>query len=146
MEGFEIRPARPQDAEAIARLSREALGYDCTAALVLQKLRAALKNPRERVFIAESGGAVAGYIHAADYDVLYCDTMKNVLGLAVSADCRRRGIGTALLGAVENWARETCVRFIRLNSGMTRAGAHDFYRQNGYTEEKAQLRFIKPLG
>ena len=62
MEGFEIRPARPQDAEAIARLSREALGYDCTAALVLQKLRAALKNPRERVFIAESGGAVAGYI------------------------------------------------------------------------------------
>ena len=136
MEGFEIRPARPQDAEAIARLSREALGYDCTAALVLQKLRAALKN----------GGAVAGYIHAADYDVLYCDTMKNVLGLAVSADCRRRGIGTALLGAVENWARETGVRFIRLNSGMTRAGAHDFYRQNGYTEEKAQLRFIKPLG
>ena len=107
MEKVEIRPARLSDAEAIARLCSDDLGYACTASFVRRKLAAALENPCARVFVAEAGGAVAGYIHAADYDVLYFDTMKNVLGLAVSADYRRQGIGTALLGAVEAWARET---------------------------------------
>ena len=88
---------------------------------------------------------VAGYIHAEDYDVLYFETMKNILGLAVAANHRRKGIGTKLLGAVEDWARETGVRQIRLNSGITRRGAHAFYRANGYTDEKEQKRFIKTL-
>lgn len=145
MEKAEIRPARLSDAEAIARLCSDDLGYACTASFVRRKLAAALENPCARVFVAEAGGAVAGYIHAADYDVLYFDTMKNVLGLAVSADCRRQGIGAALLGAVEAWARETGACGVRLNSGMTRTGAHDFYRRNGYTREKAQMRFIKTL-
>ncbi len=145
MEKVEIRPARLSDAEAIARLCSDDLGYACTASFVRRKLAAALENPCARVFVAEAGGAVAGYIHAADYDVLYFDTMKNVLGLAVSADYRRQGIGTALLGAVEAWARETGACGVRLNSGMTRTGAHDFYRRNGYTGEKAQMRFIKTL-
>ena len=116
MEKAEIRPARLSDAEAIARLCSDDLGYACTASFVRRKLAAALENPCARVFVAEAGGAV--YIHAADYDVLYFDTMKNVLGLAVSADCRRQGIGTALLGAVEAWARETGACGVRLNSGM----------------------------
>ena len=143
--GTEIRIAVEADYEAIARISRDDLGYDCAPALVREKLRRALQSERERVFVAVCGGEVAGYIHAEDYDVLYFETMKNVLGLAVAANHRRKGIGTKLLGAVEDWARETRVRQIRLNSGITRRGAHAFYRANGYTDEKEQKRFIKTL-
>lgn len=143
--GTEIRIAVEADYEAIARISRDDLGYDCAPALVREKLRRALQSERERVFVAVCGGEVAGYIHAEDYDVLYFETMKNVLGLAVAANHRRKGIGTKLLGAVEDWARETGVRQIRLNSGITRRGAHAFYRANGYTDEKEQKRFIKTL-
>ena len=143
--GTEIRIAVEADYEAIARISRDDLGYDCAPALVREKLRRALQSERERVFVAVCDGEVAGYIHAEDYAVLYFETMKNILGLAVAANHRRKGIGTKLLGAVEDWARETGVRQIRLNSGMTRRGAHAFYRANGYTDEKEQTRFIKTL-
>lgn len=143
--GTEIRIAVEADYEAIARISRDDLGYDCAPALVREKLRRALQSERERVFVAVCGGEVAGYIHAEDYDVLYFETMKNILGLAVAANHRRKGIGTKLLGAVEDWARETGVGQIRLNSGITRRGAHAFYRANGYTDEKEQKRFIKTL-
>lgn len=63
MEKAEIRLARLSDAEAIARLCSDDLGYACTASFVRHKL----------------------------------------------------------------------------------AAAHDFYRRNGYTGEKAQMRFIKTL-
>ncbi len=141
----EIRTAHADDAEAIARLSRDSLGYDCTAALVREKLCRALGDDRQRVFVAVCDGQVAGFVHAEDYEVLYFDAMKNVLGLAVSPVYRRQGVGTALLLAVENWARETGVHGVRLNSGMTRTDAHAFYRRNSYTDEKAQMRFIKTI-
>lgn len=142
---IEIRPAVESDFEAIARISRDDLGYDCTPELVQKQLRHALSTPSEQVFVAVCDGVTAGYIHAEDYDVLYFPTMKNILGLAVASDYRRLGLGTKLMQAVENWARETGVYHIRLNSGMGRKGAHDFYRANGFTDEKEQMRFNKDL-
>ena len=55
--------------------------------------------------MAESGGEVVGYLHLEDYDVLYFPHMKNVLGIAVSGACRRQGVGRALLGYAEAWAK-----------------------------------------
>lgn len=142
---IEIRPAVESDFEAIARISRNDLGYDCAPELVQEKLCRVLTTSRERVFVAVCDGVTAGYIHAEDYDVLYFPTMKNILGLAVASEYRRLGLGTKLMQAVENWARETGVYHIRLNSGMTRKGAHDFYRRNGFSDEKEQMRFMKTL-
>ncbi len=34
---------------------------------------------------------------------------------------------------------------VHLNSGMSRTGAHEFYRANGFTDEKDQKRFLKTL-
>lgn len=140
-----IRPALEADYLEIAKISREDLGYDCVPELVRNKLRRALGDGRERVFVAVCGGEIAGYVHAEDYDVLYFPTMKNILGLAVASKYRRRGAGTKLLEAVEDWARKTGAAGVRLNSGMARKGAHDFYRRNGYADEKEQIRFIKTL-
>lgn len=61
MEKAEIRPARLSDAEAIARLCSDDLGYACTASFVRRKLAAALENPCARVFVAEAGGAVEAW-------------------------------------------------------------------------------------
>lgn len=86
----EIRPALEADYLEIAKISREDLGYDCAPELVRNKLRRALGDGRERVFVAVCGGEIAGYVHAENYDVLYFPTMKNILGLAVAAKYRRR--------------------------------------------------------
>ena len=87
-----IREARLADCAAITRLNREELGYDFPEERTREKLRACLTNPVHKIFVAESGGEVVGYLHLEDYDVLYFPHMKNVLGIAVSGACRRQGV------------------------------------------------------
>lgn len=143
---FFVRWAAEPDAPALAKIGREDMGYaESTEALVREKLKNALQKDDERIFVAECGGQVVGFVHAERYDVLYYPTMVNILGLAVSGEYRRRGMAAMLMQKVEDWARENGVKEIRLNSGMTRKGAHEFYRRMGFTDEKEQMRFLKTL-
>lgn len=137
-----IREANEKDAAAICNISSKDLGYACEEQFVLQRLTA-LDYNREVVFVAEIEGAVAGYVHAEMYNLLYYESMVNILGLAVSSEYRRKGAGKALMQRVEEWAKEKGIREIRLNSGGTRKEAHEFYRAVGFDDEKTQIRFVK---
>ena len=142
----EIRPALETDYSAIAKIGREAMGYEeSTDGLVQINLRKALQKDDECVFVAVCGEEIAGFIHAELYELLYYPAMVNILGLAVSEEYRRLGAGTKLLAAAEAWAKAHGVDAIRLNSGITRKNAHDFYRRNGFADEKEQKRFLKIL-
>ncbi len=142
---FEIRACRLEDADAICRLSREALGYDYPPEAAREKCRKLLNSEAARIYVAEADDRVVGYVHANDYDVLYAPHMKNIMGIAVSGDCRGSGVGRALLGAVEAWAKATGASAVRLVSGCARTGAHAFYRRCGYDRERQQLNFTKWL-
>ena len=140
-----IREARLADCAAITRLNREEMGYDFPEERTQEKLRACLANPAHKIFVAESGGEVVGYLHLEDYDVLYFPHMKNVLGIAVAGACRRQGVGRALLAAEETWAKADGAAAVRLVSGEGREGAHAFYQSLGYTGNKLQRNFKKLL-
>ena len=139
-----IRKANVQDAHIISRISSDDLGYKCTVELVSGRL-INLDDRREVVFVAENDNIVVGYVHAEVYRLLYYETMVNILGIAVSFDYRRRGVGKSLLEYAENWARELEINMVRLNSGGTRKEAHAFYRAMGYDSVKEQIRFLKNL-
>ena len=142
---YHIRTAETTDTEAIFQLNRTAMGYDYPVTETVKKLGAILRSSQDKVFVAVANGEVVGYIHANVYDVLYAPTMTNIMGLAVSPDHRRNGIGKMLIKAVEDWAESTGSYAIRLNSGGTRKEAHAFYRNCSFGSEKEQLRFIKEL-
>ena len=139
-----IREATIEDAFAICNISCADLGYDCSCEFVSTRI-SNLDKGREKVFVAEVNGIVAGYIHAEKYQTLYFEPMINILGLAVSSEFRRRGIGRMLLKHAERWANEEGIHKIRLNSGASRKEAHSFYRAMGYSNEKGQIRFIKDI-
>lgn len=148
MSKVKIRQATASDIPAMNELFRKDLGYEGCTLEIVEKQFAGLDNSREAVFVAEVGddsGHIAGVIHIEKYNVLYFPTMANILGLAVAADFRRQGIGSALLKQAEEWARENGASSMRLNSGESRKQAHEFYRTQGYTDNKKQLRFIKDL-
>ncbi len=145
MNDLVIRRALLADAEAICTLSRDELGYAYPVEKTRVKLRAALGNAAQAVFVAEQTGRVVGYIHAEDYNTLYADPMKNILGIAVCSACRKQGIGKRLLEAVEQWAADTGAAGIRLSSGERRQDAHVFYERCGYTSTKMQKYFVKRL-
>ena len=139
-----IREATIEDAFAICNISCADLGYDSSREFVSTRI-SNLDKGREKVFVAEVNGIVAGYIHAEKYQTLYAEPMINILGLAVSSKFRRRGIGRLLLKYAERWANEVGIHRIRLNSGASRKEAHLFYRAMGYNNEKGQIRFIKDI-
>ena len=139
-----IREAEHQDYHEICTICNRDLGYECSSELVAQRLRN-LDNKREIVFVAEMNKNIVGFIHAEIYHVLFAKSMINILGLAVSSEYRKKGVGRELLSEVENWAEALEITTIRLNSGATRKDAHEFYRIMGYNNEKIQIRFIKNL-
>lgn len=139
-----VREATITDSDAICRISSKDLGYDCEELFVKERLEK-LDIKREVVYVAELDGAVAGYVHAEVYNLLYFESMVNILGLAVSSECRRQGAGKALMKRVEEWAKERGIKEIRLNSGGSRKEAHEFYRAIGFDDEKVQIRFLKEV-
>jgi len=60
-------------------------------------------------------------------------------GFVVDEAARSRGIGAALLEAVESRARERGCAEIRVQSNVLRERAHSFYERNGYVKVKAQI-------
>lgn len=140
-----VRDALLRDAARLTRLNQISMGYDYPEEKTAVQLEKLLNRGRDKILVAELAGRVVGYLHLADYDLLYADHMKNIMGIAVDPECRRLGVGRALLQAGEAWAKATGAAGVRLVSGETRVGAHAFYRACGYQDSKLQLNLKKPL-
>lgn len=137
-----IREAIIEDYQMIAELSRYDLEYTCEDNLIKTRI-SNIDKRRERVFVAEFENEVIGYVHVERYETLYSETLVNILGLAVSSRKRRMGAGQLLMSRAEEWAKLIGAVGVRLNSGASRIGAHEFYRAIGYHLEKEQIRFMK---
>lgn len=140
---LQIRQCEIMDAKAIYELNIREMGYDYPMDKTEEKLKQLLKSDRDKIFVALIGHTVVGYVHANDYDVIYAPHLKNIMGIAVSSDFKKRGVGRALLSAIEDWARKDGAGGVRLVSGMARTGAHEFYRHCGYGGDKQQINFNK---
>jgi hypothetical protein len=139
-----IREANPNDSIEICKICVEDLGYDCEPELVKIRLENLDKN-REKVFVADINGKAIGFVHAEKFNTLYYKDMMNIQGMAVAKSYHRNGYGKMLMHAAEDWAKDNHIDVIRLNSGIGRKAAHNFYRTLGYTNEKEQIRFMKML-
>lgn len=139
-----IRGATNEDVDGINVLSKE-LGYESDVEDTRKRLEYLLRKPLHRIFVAETGGQVVGYITFEHYEIVYYEPGINITALVVKAEHRKKGIGKLLLDAAENYARENGLAYVRLNSGSQRVEAHEFYRNNGYDSEKDQKRFVKDL-
>lgn len=138
-----LRTACEQDYKAIYCLNKNGLGYDFDVDATRKRLKYILENTDNKIFIAELDGCIVGYAHAADYECIYTNSLKNILAIVVDENKRGHGIGRTLLNAVENWAKETGSSGVRLVSGYNRENAHLFYLSCGYIDRKNQKNFIK---
>ncbi len=140
---YQIRQCKITDSKAIHDLNTKEMGYDYPEDKTKEKIANLLASDKDIIYVACVDETVIGYIHANDYDVIYSPHMKNIMGIAVSSGFKRNGVGKALLHSVELWAQATGAAGVRLASGSTRHGAHDFYKHCGYSGDKQQIRFIK---
>lgn len=140
-----IRKAEMKDYLDIARLSG-VLGYPISEAAVKKNLARILKDVDHEFLVFELGERVTAFIEAEIYAPVYAEqVMINVLGLVVDEKNQGQGIGAQLLNALEEKAKAREIKVIRLNSGVQRHEAHQFYEHQGYTSNHSQKRFLKFL-
>lgn len=120
------------------------LGYNCEIEKLNIRIQEMSSRGNYQIFVACDGDKVVGFIGCVSYLAfeLEKEGMK-IIALAVSKEYRRKGIGTKLLKAAEQWAKENNIEVILLNSGLPREDAHKFYESQGYF--KKSYGFIKRI-
>lgn len=141
---FDLRPAREDDAVALAELAAQ-LGYFATLEAMQQRLAAALASADQAVRVAEADGAVIGWIQVVRWVTLESGAFAEITGLVVDAGWRGRGVGRALVRWAQDWARQRGLPRLRVRSRMEREAAHAFYRGLGFDAEKVQQVFTLAL-
>jgi len=140
-----IRKAMVNDAPRLAELSA-ALGYPVEPDVIARRLARLFSRPEHLVLVAEAAdNLVAGWVHAAEHDILVIGRFCEILGLVVAADHRGKGIGRRLVEEVEHWARERGLDRVSVRSNVTRPESHPFYERAGYVREKTQHVYRKQL-
>jgi len=98
-----------------------------------------------RLWVAEGpDGKLLGAAYAQSlWDYFTEETHAHLGILMVAQHASRRGVGRALVEAVETWAREQRFRFLTLNVFARNIEARKFYEHLGFDEDT--IRYLKPL-
>lgn len=140
---IQIREAVVADGSSIYIINKNALGYEYPEEKTKVRLEYILKRETDKIYVAYEADKIIGYIHGADYECTYVDSVKNIMAIAVDEKYRGLGAGKKLLEAIEKWAEQDGCVGVRLVSGYNRQHAHEFYRHCGYDLRKDQKNFIK---
>jgi len=126
-----IRLAATADAARIADMLTQE-GYPTRTGAAATRLER-FATDDSVVYVAEAQGETIGFIalHAMprfEHD----DMAVRIVALAVDATARARGVGHALMGAAEAFARARGAAFIEVTSGHHRAEARKLYEAVGF--------------
>jgi [ribosomal protein S18]-alanine N-acetyltransferase len=144
-----VRRSRPTDLDELSALESQVFSIN---RMSRRSLRWLLASPSAEILVAE---AQAGFAGAAVVLFRANSDIARLYSLAVVPRLTGRGIGSALVAAVEKAARSRKCRFVRLevherNHGAIvcyrKAGYQQFDRHNEYYEDKGHaLRFEKRI-
>jgi ribosomal protein S18 acetylase RimI-like enzyme len=88
------------------------------------------------VFVAEdTDGSVIGFVSVGSRLHWSGETDAYVGELAVAECASRRGVGTALMRAVEDWGHSCRYRRLLLETGAANIGARGFYRSRNWLKQ-----------
>ncbi len=132
MDNIGVREARAGDADGLARLCTQ-LGYPADTAAMPSRLARLCEDSNARAFVAVQGRDLVGLVTVHLRDTLNHPTpIAQITLLVVDEATRSKGVGRALVGACEEFARERGVRRMAVTTALDRSGAHVFYEHVGY--------------
>jgi ribosomal protein S18 acetylase RimI-like enzyme len=130
-----IRPARPDDADAVAALAHALSVQDNepTGNFTPEAMRGAVfDDPRVRVLVAEVDGKVVGYVMFHDsYDTANAARGLYLNDIIVEESVRGHGVARALMAAVMREAKRQGDVFVWWVAKPTNARALAFYKRLG---------------
>ena len=137
---FEIRPARDEDRVPLATIfaavaeERDGIGTEPPVDIDARAASWTL----EGTIVAVGDGNVVGSIHVAPSRHGYGE-----LGMAITREWRGRGVGSALMEAAIEWAREQGLHKIALGVFPHNAAGIALYRKYGFVEEGRRVKHYR---
>lgn len=124
-----IRAAHASDAPALADLCTQ-LGYPSMPDDIPARLARLDDNGDARVLVAVDDGMVVGVATVHIRSTLNHNApLAQLTMLVVDEGVRTRGVGRALVGATEAWARERGCKRLVVTTALRRTDAHAFYEK-----------------
>lgn len=145
MKGKSVREIRVTDYHDIYLLNQDFNPnlYLFSEEKVKEKIENIIKKTKDIILVYEQNNEVIGYIHGSPYELLFSDSLVNVLGFVVKEKYRNQGVGSMLIERLEQWGKNNGFSGIKLLSHPSRIHAHRFYERRGYMFTKDQKNFIK---
>jgi [ribosomal protein S18]-alanine N-acetyltransferase len=135
-----VRRSRPADIEQLSDLENQVFSVN---RMSRRSLRWLLASSSADVLIAEAGADFAG---AAVVLFRANSEVARLYSLAVVPHLTGRGIGSALIAAVEKAARSRKCRFVRLEVHEKNHGAIVCYRKAGYQQFDRRHEYYEDRG
>jgi ribosomal protein S18 acetylase RimI-like enzyme len=109
--------------------------YDCSK--LYANLEKIISHDDSALFVAKVAGQVLGFVEIyvrqdEPNPARVSRTYGHLQSLMVDEGFRRRGVGTRLVEAAEQWAREKGAAEMQLDTWEFAAGSLEFYEHSGY--------------
>ena len=136
---YNMRRATERDAAAIARLASD-LGYPTPLDIVQARVRSISASASDLLLVAvDAASEPIAWLQAHSAEIVESGFRVEIVGLIVSPEVRRRGVGRSLVREAERWAAQINAQSVVVRSNARRLESHAFYPAMGFSETKAQL-------
>ena len=121
-----LRSFHPDDLETLYEIDQACFAPGVSYSR--KELTAFIGHRHSQTWIAEEGGQIAGFVisHREPRKILHIVTID------VLKAWRRRGVGSLLMDAAEQWARDHGLRMVGLETAQDNLAAQRFYKARGY--------------
>ncbi len=131
-----LRPYHPSDLDHLYHIDQEC--FPPGVAYSRNDLARFIEHPRSRTWVAEAGERrTVGFLVAGREPY----RVGHIITVDVTADCRRRGVGNALMEAAEEWSCRQNLRLIYLETAADNEAAQKFYLKLGYEKHRVIERY-----
>lgn len=121
-----LRDFKPADLKTLQAM--DAACFPTGVSYSIEELKGFIDHRGSKTWVAEEGDQIAGFLVAqrtSDEDVY-------IVTIDVASASRRRGVGSALMEAVEKWGRKQGARLISLEAAVDNQAARAFYERHGF--------------
>ena len=152
---MQIRKALPQDKEQISNLYSILFAESAQLQPSFYKaseengpfVESILADEKACFFVAQDGELIKGFVLVLEqstppYPCLHQFSYAYLLDTVVLPQCRGQGIGTALIGAVKEWAKERNLHHVALTVLEENFEARKLYERNSFRSTMRTMRFM----
>ncbi len=123
---MQLRPFRADDFETLYKIDHAC--FPPGISYPREELRGFISDRRSRTWVAEESGETIGFLIAQSQ----ARKVAHIVTIDVVDRWRRRRVGSLLMDAAEDWAREQGLGCVYLETEENNRAAHGFYEARGY--------------